>query len=53
MRLRSKVCQCGRGYQSRYDRKCGHCRSTKEQKTHEFKLRKGLYPPQVIWEGQF
>lgn len=26
----SKVCSCGKGYRSRIDGKCGHCRSKKE-----------------------
>lgn len=38
-----KVCDCKRGYRSAYDGKCGHCRSTKQQKTHQFKLYHGLY----------
>ena len=51
--MRLRQCKCKRGYVSRYDGKCGHCRTTREQKTHEFKLRKGLYPAALIWEGQF
>jgi isopentenyldiphosphate isomerase len=38
--MTSKVCKCGRGHVSAYDGKCGHCRSTKEQKTH---IRKRVY----------
>lgn len=36
----NKVCQCRRGYVSRYDGKCGHCRTTKEQKAHLWNLRR-------------
>jgi hypothetical protein len=36
-------CKCGRGKASRYDGKCGYCRSRKQQKTHLFKLARGLY----------
>jgi len=28
------VCQCGKGYVSAYDGKCGHCRSGREQRLH-------------------
>ena len=28
------TCPCGRGKQSAYDGKCGHCRTKKEQKAH-------------------
>lgn len=39
----TNVCSCKRGYVSHYDDKCGHCRTRKEQKLHEYKLRHGLY----------
>lgn len=29
------VCNCGRGYASAYDDKCGHCRTKKEVKARE------------------
>lgn len=32
-----RICSCGQGYSSAYDGKCGHCRSTKEQKTYVWK----------------
>ena len=28
----SKVCDCGKGYRSRHDLKCGHCRSKQEER---------------------
>ena len=28
----SKVCDCGKGYRSWHDLKCGHCRSKQEQR---------------------
>lgn len=31
----SKVCDCGRGYRSAYDGKCGHCRTRADWKEHE------------------
>lgn len=51
--MRSRVCKCRRGYVSRYDGKCGHCRSTREQKTHIWKLRHDIYPAAVTYEGKF
>lgn len=33
-----KQCKCGKGYVSQWDNKCGHCRTKKEQKDHEFTL---------------
>jgi hypothetical protein len=39
----SKQCPCGNGYKSRYDGKCGKCRTTREQREHEYKLRHDLY----------
>lgn len=32
----SRVCDCGKGYRSRHDLKCGHCRG----KSGELKLRR-------------
>lgn len=29
------TCPCGRGKQSTYDGKCGHCRTKKEQQAHQ------------------
>lgn len=37
------ICKCGRGYKSKYDGKCGHCRTKREKKTHLFKLINNLY----------
>lgn len=34
-RYKGKVCNCGRGYQSKYDGKCGHCRTRREKAEHE------------------
>lgn len=31
-----KVCKCGRGYYSRFDGKCGHCRTKAERRLHEY-----------------
>ena len=31
----SRVCDCGRGYRSAYDGKCGHCRNRKEREAHK------------------
>lgn len=28
----SKVCDCGKGYRSAHDLKCGHCRSKQEKR---------------------
>lgn len=28
------VCKCGQGYASRFDGKCGHCRSRREHQAH-------------------
>lgn len=39
----TNVCACKQGYVSQYDHKCGHCRTPKEQKLHQYKLLKGLY----------
>jgi hypothetical protein len=36
-RQNTHVCRCGKGYVSRYDGKCGHCRTPKEQKAHVWK----------------
>lgn len=33
------ICRCGKGYVSRYDNKCGNCRSKKEQKSLDETLR--------------
>jgi hypothetical protein len=41
--LKSPVCRCGRGKQSHYDGKCGHCRTKKEQKEYEEKHARGGY----------
>ena len=30
----NRVCNCGRGYRSAYDGKCGHCRTAKERSRH-------------------
>lgn len=38
----NQVCSCGKGYQSKRDGKCGHCRTRKEQKAlddQDFKAR--------------
>jgi hypothetical protein len=48
-----KQCRCKRGLVSRYDDKCGHCRNRREQKSHWHKLRNNLYPPEVVFKGQF
>ena len=42
----AETCKCGKGAASRYDGKCGHCRTPREQKTHTFKVVRGLYPVQ-------
>lgn len=34
-----RICTCKMGIVSAYDGKCGHCRSTKEQKNHVWKPR--------------
>lgn len=33
-----KQCKCGKGYVSQWDGKCGHCRTRKEQRDHEYAL---------------
>jgi len=37
------TCPCGAGKVSAYDGKCGHCRTKKEKKAHQWKLANGLY----------
>ncbi len=34
----SKVCSCGKGYVSKWDGKCGKCRTKKEQLAHVWAL---------------
>lgn len=34
----NQQCKCGKGHVSQWDGKCGHCRTKKEQKDHEFTL---------------
>lgn len=34
----NKQCNCGKGYVSQWDGKCGHCRTKKEQRDHEYAL---------------
>lgn len=34
----SKQCKCGKGHVSQWDGKCGHCRTKKEQRDHEYAL---------------
>ena len=34
----SQQCNCGKGYVSQWDNKCGHCRTKKEQRDHEYAL---------------
>ena len=43
-----ETCKCGRGKVSKYDGKCGHCRTRKEQKTHQWKCYNGLYPTRDV-----
>lgn len=33
-----KQCKCGKGHVSQWDGKCGHCRTKKEQRDHEYAL---------------
>eukprot|EP00952_Eustigmatos_sp_NYUAD-ZCMA_P013878 54651-Eustigmatos_ZCMA.PRE.1 len=33
-----KQCKCGKGYVSIWDKKCGKCRTEKEQKDHQYAL---------------
>lgn len=40
---KQKVCKCGKGYESAYDKKCGHCRTRKEAQLHLIKLNKNSY----------
>lgn len=42
------VCKCGRGKVSKYDTKCGHCRTSKQQKIHQHKLLNNLYLPNYL-----
>lgn len=35
-----KVCKCGKGYVSKHDGKCGHCRTKKEKKALDDAFRK-------------
>lgn len=34
----SQQCKCGKGRASQWDGKCGHCRTKKEQRDHEYAL---------------
>lgn len=34
----NQQCKCGKGYVSQWDGKCGHCRTRKEQRDHEYAL---------------
>ena len=36
----SRVCDCGQGYRSAYDGKCGHCRSAAERSRHWWMIHK-------------
>lgn len=36
--MSNKVCNCGKGYASIWDDKCGNCRTSKEQKAHQYAL---------------
>lgn len=36
----SQVCDCGKGYRSAYDGKCGHCRTAKERRHHWWLIHK-------------
>lgn len=33
-----KQCNCGKGYVSKWDNKCGKCRTKKQQNDHQFAL---------------
>ncbi len=39
-----KQCKCGKGYISQWDGKCGHCRTKKEQRDHEYALQEMIVP---------
>lgn len=39
---KSLICGCGGGYVSKHDGKCGHCRTRKEQRALEERLKKGF-----------
>lgn len=34
----NQQCTCGKGHVSQWDNKCGHCRTKKEQRDHEYAL---------------
>jgi len=36
------ICSCGGGYVSMHDNKCGHCRTRKEQRALDERLKKGF-----------
>ena len=34
----SKQCNCGKGYVSKWDNQCGHCRNNRQNKQHTYIL---------------
>jgi len=39
---KAPICDCGKGYRSGYDHKCGHCRTRKEQQAYTELAKKGF-----------
>lgn len=46
-------CKCGKGKVSAWDGKCGHCRTTKEQKAHISRVVYGRGAPKPIDYSSF
>lgn len=38
----TKICTCGKGYMSRHDHRCGHCRTKKDKEALDLYMRSGV-----------
>lgn len=45
-------CKCGRGIASRFDGKCGHCRTRREGKEYRAWINRPDPPPFLEWDAE-
>lgn len=42
----SQQCTCGKGYVSKWDKQCGHCRNNRQNKQHSY-----ILSSDYLWVG--